>query len=32
MFCKLEYMCYLNVQAPIRTKNAYLLFVTTKKA
>jgi hypothetical protein len=31
MFCKFEHMCYLNVQAPITTKNAYWLFVTTKR-
>jgi hypothetical protein len=31
MFCKLEHMCYLNVQAAITTKNAYWLFVTIKK-
>jgi hypothetical protein len=30
MFCKLEHMCYLNVQASITTENAYWLFVTAK--
>jgi hypothetical protein len=29
--CKLEHMCYLNVQAPITTENAYWLFVTAKR-
>jgi len=31
MICKLEHMCYLNVQAPITTENPYWLFVTAKR-
>jgi hypothetical protein len=31
MFCKLEHMCYLNVQASITIENAYWLFLTTKR-
>jgi hypothetical protein len=31
MFCKLEHMCYVNVQAPITTENAYWLFVVQLK-
>jgi hypothetical protein len=31
MICKLEHMCYLNVQAPITTENPYSLFVTAKR-
>jgi hypothetical protein len=33
MFCKLEHMCYFNVQAPSTSENIiYSLFVTAKKS